>query len=103
SNTSHTVSARRNIAAGVGEAKVKVTRRPSLSRRASTVAAFGPVTAGSGAIFFAASAAAAFIGSFAGFGAAGFGASAACIVSAGLVVSLVISLVISLAASFAGS
>src|SRR5829696_10548506 len=38
SNTSHTVSARRNSAAGVGVAKENVTRTPSLSRLASTVA-----------------------------------------------------------------
>ena len=38
SNTSHTVSARRNSAAGVGAAKENVTRRASLSRLASTEA-----------------------------------------------------------------
>ena len=38
SNTSQTVSPRRNEAAGVGAAKEKVRRRPSLSRQASTCA-----------------------------------------------------------------
>ena len=51
SNTSHTVSPRRNKAAGVGAANENVTRKPSLSRLASTEAAWGSV-------FFGASAAA---------------------------------------------
>src|SRR5712672_2407811 len=38
SNTSHTVSARRNSAAGVVSAKENITRRPSLSRLALTQA-----------------------------------------------------------------
>ena len=48
SNTSHTVSARRNSAAGVGAAKVNVMRRASLSRLASTEAAllFSPLSFG---------------------------------------------------------
>ena len=58
SNTSHTVSARRNSAAGVGAAKENVTRRPSLSRLASTVAALSlaPLSGGgldaAGSVFF---------------------------------------------------
>jgi hypothetical protein len=40
SNTSQTVSARRNSAAGVGVPNESVTRSPTLSRRASTVAGF---------------------------------------------------------------
>ena len=78
SNTSHTVSARRNSAAGVGAAKENVTRRPSLSRLASTVAALslaplsggGPDAAGAGC--FGGSA-----GGGACLGATAFGASAA--------------------------
>src|SRR5207244_6182793 len=46
SNTSHTVSARRNKAAGVVAAKEKVTRSPSASRWAATDAALSPATAG---------------------------------------------------------
>src|SRR3954453_24016489 len=42
SNTSHTVSARRNNAAGVAAAKENVRRRPSLSRVALTGAALSP-------------------------------------------------------------
>src|SRR5665213_3356042 len=42
SNTSHTVSARRNSAAGVVAAKENIKRRPSLSRRALTEAALSP-------------------------------------------------------------
>ena len=43
SNTSHTVSARRNSAAGVAVAKENVTRSPSLSRLASTEASLSLV------------------------------------------------------------
>src|SRR5712691_4229213 len=43
SNTSHTVSARRNNAAGVAVAKETFRRRPSLSRMATTGAAPSPV------------------------------------------------------------
>ncbi len=43
SNTSQTVSARRNSAAGVGASKPNVTCRPSLSRTALTTAALSPV------------------------------------------------------------
>src|SRR6266481_5058183 len=42
SNTSHTVSARRNNAAGVAVAKENFRRRPSLSRMATTGAAPSP-------------------------------------------------------------
>src|SRR5258708_21456256 len=45
SNTSHTVSARRNRAAGVTVVNAKVRRRPSLSRLALTLAALPPVLA----------------------------------------------------------
>jgi hypothetical protein len=44
SNTSHTVSARRNNAAGVAAANAKVMRSASLSRLAVTVA--GPAPTG---------------------------------------------------------
>ena len=66
SNTSHTVSARRNMAAGAGAAKENITRRPSLSRLASTEAA-------AGSAFFGASTTAA-VGFF---GATGFDVSSA--------------------------
>ena len=88
SNTSHTVSARRNSAAGVGAAKENVTRRPSLSRRASTeprARFFAPLSARSGhRLASQASPPPPAAGSCAG--AAGFGASA-CIGSAGCTVS----------------
>src|SRR5260370_27533478 len=73
SNTSHTVSARRNSAAGVAVAKENFRRRPSLSRGASTGAAPSPAFASGGgsgaatAIFGATSA----MGVFAGTSAAG--------------------------------
>ena len=78
SNTSHTVSARRNSAAGVGAAKENVTRKPSLSRLASTVAvlSLAPLSGSgldaAGSAFFAGSA-----GGGACLGVTAFGASAA--------------------------
>src|SRR5450631_785078 len=50
SNTSHTVSARRNNAAGVAAAKENVRLRPSLLRLASTDAALSPATLGGGGL-----------------------------------------------------
>jgi hypothetical protein len=73
SNTSHTVSARRNSAAGAAVAKENFRRRPSLSRWASTEAAPSPAFASGGgsgaatATFGATSA----IGVFAGASATG--------------------------------
>src|ERR1700682_4382675 len=48
SNTSHTVSARRNNAAGVAVAKENFRRRPSLSRMATTGTAPSPAFASGG-------------------------------------------------------
>src|SRR3979490_2176562 len=48
SNTSHTVSARRNNAAGVAAAKENVRRRPSLSRLALTEVALSAAWAAGG-------------------------------------------------------
>jgi hypothetical protein len=51
SNSSHTVSARRNNAAGVAAENEKLRRRPSLSRLALTLAALSPdlISGGGGA------------------------------------------------------
>ena len=77
SNTSHTVSARRNNAAGVVPVKEKVTRSPSASRWAATDAAClsaaataGGLAGAAGVVFGAAAAVSA-------FGASGRAASAA--------------------------
>src|SRR5229473_3293778 len=74
SNTSHTVSARRNSAAGVTVPKENFRRRPSLSRWAVTAAAPSPVFASGGGGSGAATAtfgAASAIGVFAGTSATG--------------------------------
>src|SRR5450631_323791 len=82
SNTSQTVSARRNNAAGVAVAKVNFRRRPSLSRWASTEAAPSPAFAsGAGAGGGGSGAATAIFGStsvagvFTGTGASATGAA----------------------------
>src|SRR5258708_23997916 len=54
SNTSHTVAARRNMAAGVAAAKENVRLRPSLLRVASTGAAPSPAAVAGGGLVSAA-------------------------------------------------
>src|SRR5450631_1534606 len=76
SNTSHTVSARRNNAAGVAAAKENVRLRPSLLRLASTEAALSPATLGGGGLVSAGGSDAARV-IFCGIAAAGAGIAAA--------------------------
>src|ERR1700737_5106900 len=73
SNTSHTVSARRNNAAGVAAAKENVRLRPSLLRLAATAPSPAPV-AGAGDLVSAAGSDAAG-GIFGGISAGGVGVS----------------------------
>src|SRR6185437_13397284 len=95
SKISHTVSPRLNEAAGVAEGKVKVRRKPSLSRQASTLTASSAgfasglasdlvsgllsLASDGGAaavIFLGASTAGAAVGAAGGAGVSGFAASA---------------------------
>ena len=62
SNTSHSASARRNNAAGVGVAKVNVRFRPSLSRVAPTATGFGRRSAARRGTGFGAASSAAGVG-----------------------------------------